>query len=72
MTHLLKRAFEEASQLDEHEQDAVAQWLLSELASERRWDEAFECSRDPLAKLADEARDEYRASQTHPLDPDKL
>jgi hypothetical protein len=72
MTHLLKRAFEEASQLDEDQQDAVGQWLLEELASERRWDEAFKSSRDSLTKLADEARNEHRASQTRSLDPDAL
>jgi len=72
MTHLLKRAFEEASQLGENEQDAVGQWLLDELASERRWDETFERSRDSLGKLADEARDEHRASQTRSLDPNAL
>ena len=72
MTHLLKRAFEEASQLGEKEQDAVGQWLLEELSSERRWDEILRRSSDSLKKLADEARDEHRTSQTHPLDPDTL
>ena len=62
MTHLLKKAFEEASRLEEAEQDAVGQWLLSELATDRRWDRAFEASPDALAKLAEEARGEHRAS----------
>ncbi len=35
MTDLLKKAFDVASRLPEHEQDAVAEWLLTELASER-------------------------------------
>ena len=72
MTHLLKKAFEEASRLEEAEQDAVGQWLLSELATDRRWDRAFEASPDALAKLAEEARSEHRAGQTRPLDPDGL
>jgi len=72
MTHLLKMAFEEASRLAESEQDAVGRWLLDELASERRWDETFRRSSDALAKLADEAREEHRTSQTRPLDPDGL
>jgi hypothetical protein len=72
MTRLLKKAFEEASRLDEAEQEAVGQWLLDELASERRWDDVFKGSRDPLAKLADEARHEHRAGQTQSLDPDAL
>jgi len=72
MTRLLKKAFEEASRLAEAEQDAVGQWLLDELAAERRWDDAFQGSREALANLADEARQEHRASQTRPLDPDAL
>lgn len=72
MTRMLKKAFEQASQLNETEQDSVAQWLLDELASERRWESAFQGSGDALAKLADEAREEHRASRTHPLDPDVL
>jgi hypothetical protein len=72
MTHLLKKAFEEASRLDEAEQNAVGQWLLEELASDRRWDDIFHGSRDALKKLADEARKEHRASRTRPLDPNTL
>ena len=72
MTHLLKKAFEEASRLAEAEQDAVGQWLLDELASERRWNDAFQRSQEGLAKLADEAREEHRASHTRPLDPGAL
>ncbi len=72
MTHLLKKAFEEASRLEATQQDAVGQWLLDELDSERRWDRAFEDSPDALAKLAEEARSEHRAGQTRTLDPDAL
>ena len=72
MTRLLKKAFDEASRLEEAEQDAVGQWLLDELASERRWDDAFRRSGDSLAKLAEEAREEHRAGQTRHLDPDAL
>jgi len=72
MTHLLKKAFEEASRLGEAEQDAVGEWLLAELASNRRWDDAFQRSHDLLAWLADEARQEHQAGQTRALDPDAL
>jgi hypothetical protein len=72
MTRLLKKAFDEASRLEESEQDAFAQWLLAELESERRWTEAFERSPAALAKLAEEAIREHRAGQTRPLDPDTL
>jgi hypothetical protein len=69
MTELLERAFEEAEKLGPEEQDALAKWILDELASERRWNEAFARSQDVLAKLADEALAEYRAGLTKPLDP---
>lgn len=72
MTHLLKKAFEEASRLGAADQDAMGQWLLDELASERRWENAFHGSAEALTKLADEAREEHRASQSRRLDPDAL
>ena len=45
MSKLLDKAFAEASKLSEREQDALAEWLLDELASERRWTEAFAAPR---------------------------
>ncbi|HEY3244250.1 MAG TPA: hypothetical protein VGM03_12965 [Phycisphaerae bacterium] len=72
MTQLLKQAFEEASRLEELEQNAVARWLLDELASERRWERAFAESQEPLRKLANEALAERRAGRTQALDPDAL
>jgi hypothetical protein len=51
---------------------AFAAFMLAELESERRWDELFSRSQDFLAQMADEARREYRAGLTEPLDPDKL
>ena len=72
MTKLLEQAFGEASKLSQQEQDAMAAWLLAELASERRWDEVFSRSVGQLAQLAGEALAEYRAGQTELLDPDKL
>lgn len=72
MTKLLKKAFNEASKLSQKEQDALATIILAELISERRWEESFKKSADALARLADEAREEYRAGKTQALDPDKL
>ena len=72
MTKLLKKAFAEASNLPPAEQDAVANWLLAELASERRWDEAFASSGSALERLADEALEDHRAGRTRKLDPDTL
>jgi len=48
------------------EQDALAAFLLEELASERKWDEQFATSQDQLALLAREAVAEFRAGRTKP------
>ena len=72
MTELLEKAFAEAAKLPIREQDALAAWILDELASERRWDQAFADSADVLARLADQALVEHREGRTRVLDPDKL
>jgi hypothetical protein len=72
MGKLLEMAIAATAKLPEQEQEAVGAWILAELESERRWDELFAKSQDVLAKLAEEARQEYRAGLTESLDPDKL
>lgn len=72
MTQLLRKAFDQASQLPPDEQDALAAWILEEMASERRWDEAFQASADRLKQLAEEALQEGREGRTEELDPDRL
>ena len=72
MTKRLQQAFAEASALTADEQDAVADWLLAELHSERRWAKAFAGSRDALARLAGEALEDDRNGRTRKLDPDTL
>ncbi|HRD50561.1 MAG: hypothetical protein JNK95_16830 [Candidatus Competibacter sp.] len=72
MTELLEKAFSEVSKLDESQQNSFARWLLEELASERRWEKAFNDSQDLLSQLADEALAEHRAGKTKRLDPDSL
>lgn len=72
MGKLLDRVMVEASKLPDDEQEAFAAFMLAELESERRWDELFSRSQDLLAKMAEEARQEYRAGLTEPLDPDTL
>jgi hypothetical protein len=72
MTKLLEEAFAEAAKLPEQEQDALAAVILEELASERRWDQAFADSADLLAQLADQALAEHRAGKTQVLDPERL
>ncbi len=72
MTKLLKKAFGEASKLEGDEQDALARWLLDELASQRRWEDTLANSQDELTTLADEALREHQAGRTQKLDPHKL
>jgi hypothetical protein len=72
MTKLLEKAFAEASKLPEAEQDSLAERLLSEIDSDREWNEAFAKSGDLLSRLAEEALNEHRAGLTQDLDPDRL
>jgi hypothetical protein len=71
MTDLLEKAFTEAAKLPAAEQDALAERILAELASERRWDELFESSQDLLEKLANEARADRKAGRTIPVERSK-
>jgi hypothetical protein len=72
MSELMEKVLGEINKLPEEEQDALAAWILEELASERRWSETFAASQDLLSQLADEALAEHRSGKTLPLDPDKL
>ena len=72
MTQLLQKPFDQAGQSPPAEQDALAKWVLEEMASERRWDEAFRASADRLKALAEEALQEAREGRTEELDPDRL
>lgn len=72
MTGQLKRAFDEASKLPEKEQDELAQFVLVELSTERRWSEALAGSGKRLQELANEAVAEHEQGSTSVLDPDTL
>lgn len=72
MTDLLKRAFDAASRLPEEEQDAVAEWLLAELASEEGWDKRFAGTQGALSSLAREALYEHERGETEELNPGSL
>jgi hypothetical protein len=72
MAELLDQAFAEAAKLPRSQRDALASWILEELADEQRWDASFAASQDALARMADEALAEHRAGRTRPLDPDAL
>ena len=72
MVRNLEKAFAEASRLPEDEQEALAAWILEELASEKRWGEAFASSQESLSQLADQALVEHRQGQTEELESDKI
>jgi hypothetical protein len=69
VTKLLEKAFAEAVKLRKKEQDKLGKWRLSELESERQWDEVFEQSADPLSQFAEEALREHHKGRTKPLNP---
>ena len=64
--------FTEASKLPPREQDALADGLLAELRSEKKWDKLFANSQEVLSKLASEALAEHYSGQTQELNPDQL
>lgn len=68
MTELLEKAFAEASNRPEEEQDQLARNLLADLEAEEKWDQAFANSQDRLAVLADEALAEFEQGETRPLE----
>ena len=68
----LELAFAEATKLPPKEQDRLAEWLLAELASEKRWNQLFAESQNFLETLAAEALDEHHQGRTQELDPEKI
>ncbi len=72
MKTLLEKAFNEAAKLPKEEQEALAEWLLQEIASERKWADKLSESPDELGTLADEALAELHTGKTKELDPDSL
>lgn len=67
MIDLLEEAFAEAAKLPPSEQEALAAWILAELADERDWQRAFSETHAALDRLADEALDEYHTGRTSPV-----
>jgi hypothetical protein len=72
VTESLRKAFDAASQLPEEEQDAVAEWLLAELAAEEDWERRFAGTQDALSVLAQEASEEHQRGETKELKPESL
>ncbi|MDO8749698.1 MAG: hypothetical protein Q7K03_00930 [Dehalococcoidia bacterium] len=72
MTTLLEEVFARVARLPEEEQDAIARWLMEELASEHKWESLLAGSQDKLTSLADQALSDYRQGWTSQLDPKAL
>jgi methylase of polypeptide subunit release factors len=72
MTQLLEKAFDRASQLPDEDQDTLAERLLAEIESEKRWEELFANSQEELGKLADKALAEHRRGETQRMDQSRL
>jgi hypothetical protein len=72
VTDLLNKAFNAASRLPREEQDALAEWLLAELASEEGWRARFAETHNSLSVLAREALNEQERGETEELNPDSL
>lgn len=70
MPELLHQAYEAIARLPKEDQEAIAAMILEEIASEDRWHEALSRTPDAVKRLADEAREEFRAGNTEPLNPD--
>lgn len=72
MTDLLEKAFSQAKDLPEDQQDSIASLILEEIEDEIRWDEAFAKSQGVLERLAAEAEEEDRRGLTEEFDADEL
>ena len=72
MTRLMEQVIEKLRSLPEDKQDTVAGFVLSELESDRMWDETSIKHKDALRKLAGEAVSNLGAGQTSQLNSDNL
>lgn len=68
MTELLEKAFAEAANLPEDQQNELAKILLEDLAAEEKWEEAFAKTQDQVSTLADEAVAEFERGETRSLE----
>lgn len=70
MIDLLKQAVEQAAQLPEDEQRHIAEMILAEIDSDKRWEELLNDPRSEavLERMAEEAHQEYLAGKTRDLD----
>lgn len=63
MSSLLDQAFDEPSQLQSDEQDALAAIILAEIRLEKRWSDTFAKSQNVREQLANDALIESQAGK---------
>ncbi|MCS7273555.1 MAG: hypothetical protein NZ550_05335 [Fimbriimonadales bacterium] len=68
MSKYYEAMLERIQSLPEEERERWAEWILSELESEQRWQELFARSDEMLARWAQEAREEHDRGKTLPLE----
>ncbi len=68
MTKHLEEALSRLSELPEEMQDLIAELILAEIECERKWDGSFAASQDELARLANQAFDEFQQGDTRPCE----
>ena len=68
MTKILEEALAELSKLPETQQNAIEEWLLEELASERDLEKLFSESSDQLEGMANDTLAEHHRGRTEELD----
>ena len=66
-TKRFEKVIDKVGKLPAEEQDALAEWILEELADEQRWQESFAKSQNTLEKMADKALQEHERGNTSPL-----
>jgi hypothetical protein len=70
MTKRWEQAAAMVAELSDTDQDAIAEVVMAELASEARWQRLFAASQDVLADLAEEALAAHKEGKTHVLELD--
>ncbi len=72
MTKLANEAFAKLRELDDAEQDRLAQLIIDDIEMDKRWDAMFAKSQGLLEEMANSAKSDYESGLTDELTPDKL
>ena len=68
MSERLQLLVSEVSKLPQQEQDQFVEFMLAELKDDQEWAAKFAATPHILERLAEEARAEYDAGRTRPLE----